>query len=493
MKKNVPWQNRTATQAIFYWAQECPNAVAIDDGEQQGSYFELASVVANIVHRVRELGVSKGCIVGIRCDDRYLSLVLLLAMDALRATPAYLSTADVMDQAWLDRCNVVLSKAPLALGLSARCFVVMTQDWLISARPYNSPHADLSVLDHPCDDTDIIFLGSTSSTTGEKKYFQDSRFAMQHQLGLLSDLYFPTETVNFICIYSVWLGAAYAACFICLNKGATVIFSPNLLRDMTRYPGSHSVLVLRDAVRLTANLREDVALSKLSSLRVLGAHLPNIVRNLLETHLADQVMNSYSSNESGQVGEVLRDGTAKIYSGVEVKIVDDERLPLATGQIGYIAIKSPGMVQGYLWNEALTQKHFSNGWFYSSDLGYKTEIGHLVIEGRNDEMLNLGGVKISPTPYEQSIKAQLGISECVLLCDDNLFGARHLIVFIEKSGECDMEIKKLYDQLQYLPAGEFDNVTTLFLSTFPRTDTGKVKRQELKVIAKEMITCNPIS
>ncbi|MES2013091.1 MAG: class I adenylate-forming enzyme family protein [Pseudomonadota bacterium] len=482
----MTWQNRTPAQAVFHWSQERPLAIAIASSGKEHNYLQVAKSVAAIALRLEKAGVRRGSVIGIQCNQRTLSLLLLLAIDALRATPAYLSTIDLSDQRWLDRCDVVLAEAPLAVNCIADVLIELTDAWLNSVLSCSVEDADFKRLSHilPHDD-DHVFLGGTSSTTGDKKYFFDTRAALQHQLQLMAKLYFPDASINFICPYGVWLGAAYAGCFIALNVGSTIVFSSILQfsSDLNRYPGSHSALLLRDAEKIAElPILDESIQNRLSTVRVLGAYLSNNIRKLLEKKVSNRVINTYSSNEAGQVAEILSDGSGEIYPGIQVKIVTESRASLQIGEIGLIAINSPGSIRGYLWNDELTAKHFDNGWYYSSDLGFLTETGRIVIVGRADDMLNLGGVKISPTPYEQQIREIEGVSDCVLICENEVFGLDHLIVCVDL--ESGYEAKKLNELILSNLKRRFDHITTHFLAMFPRTDTGKVKRNELKEIIK---------
>lgn len=89
----------------------------------------------------------------------------------------------------------------------------------------------------------------------------------------------------------------------------------------------------------------------------------------------------------GQVRSGRLDTVGRRLKGVEARIVDENKQPLAVGARGRIAVKSPTIARGYLNRPGLTRAHFDKGWFYSDDYGCLDKEGYLRVLGRRQDIL----------------------------------------------------------------------------------------------------------
>ncbi len=82
---------------------------------------------------------------------------------------------------------------------------------------------------------------------------------------------------------------------------------------------------------------------------------------------------------------------------------------------GLIAIRSKSVMQGY-WNEPeLTAQAIRNGMLVMSDLCYFAENGEVILVGRNNDTINLGGLKVAPTEVEAVVMRVPCVDECLLI------------------------------------------------------------------------------
>jgi acyl-coenzyme A synthetase/AMP-(fatty) acid ligase len=247
-------------------------------------------------------------------------------------------------------------------------------------------------------------------------------------------------------------------------------------------------MILREANYFQRTFSEGIHGNKLSTLRVLGAHLPMHNRKWLEKNLAKEVFNSYSSNESGQICDVKANGQGEIYPGVSIRIVNENLENLSFGHSGRIVIKSAMQISNYLWNTELNLNHFKDGWFYSNDIGYMSHEGKLVVVDRIDNMLNLGGIKVPPQPIENDIKLITGVVDCALLSENSFFELETLLICIEVSKKADK--KTIGNSTKKFVEGQFKSYIISYFESFPRTESGKIKRNVLKNLALEALSLN---
>ena len=84
----------------------------------------------------------------------------------------------------------------------------------------------------------------------------------------------------------------------------------------------------------------------------------------------------------------------------QVEMLDENLKILPAGQIGKLAIKGPGMFDGYLSPPQIRKDILQKGWFMTGDLASKTEGGLVKVEGREKSMINVSGNKVFPEEVE---------------------------------------------------------------------------------------------
>lgn len=171
----------------------------------------------------------------------------------------------------------------------------------------------------------------------------------------------------------------------------------------------------------------------------------------------------------------------KAIPGVELKIVDENRKHLPSGQTGEIAIKGLGIMKGYYKmpneTEAVLDKE---GWYYTGDLGTLDEEGYLRFIGRKKEVIIRGGLNIYPQEMEAILTRHPNVSEAAIVgLPDDLFGERVCAVIKLKEGKESSEeeiISYLKEQIATykLPS------KVIFQDELPVTASGKIQKSKLR-------------
>ena len=469
----------TTNQSIYKWSIETPENIAIINRQgERLTYANLAIYIAKFIKAFESAGVKKYMHVGIHLEShqRVIDLILTYSLEAL----GVIRVTQLSDAEIVKHCDIIFSTSQFSISENNPVFISINQEWIDSTNRISLSAGDLQRLNYQPLASDLIFFNSTSGTTGQKKYFFETHNAMHHQFALMKEVYFKAQINNFLCLYEVTIGLAYVGCSLALRKGGAIIFTTSdlFISDMQNYGNSHSAMLLREASYFQRSLSERVLGNKLSTLRILGAHLPIRTRTWLENNLSQEVFNSYSSNESGQICEMQSNGQGVIYPGIGVKVVNDNCEELALGGVGRIAIKSPMQISSYLWNDDLNSKYFKDGWFYSNDIGYMPQVGKLIVVDRLDNMLNLGGIKVPPIPIEDSIRQINGVEDCILFSDNSFFDFETLLVCIEPTHGSDENALNIF--IKKVLADSFKSIHINYYDKFPRTESGKVQRNELK-------------
>ena len=110
--------------------------------------------------------------------------------------------------------------------------------------------------------------------------------------------------------------------------------------------------------------------------------------------------------------QAVIDGPAKYLSvgrccsGVSLRVVDpNTQAVVSDGHEGQLQLKGPTVFTGYYGNETATRNSFTaDGWFITGDLAKVDGDGDLHLVGRDNDRLNINGIKILPLDVQQYIE-----------------------------------------------------------------------------------------
>ncbi|MCU0296223.1 MAG: long-chain fatty acid--CoA ligase [Candidatus Nanopelagicales bacterium] len=156
----------------------------------------------------------------------------------------------------------------------------------------------------------------------------------------------------------------------------------------------------------------------------LGARLGHFFRGIGVTILEGYGLTETSAASTINLPDAIRIGTVgRPMPGASVKIADDGEILLHGGQI----------FQGYWKNEKATDEVLEkDGWFHSGDIGELDNEGFLKITGRKKELIvTAGGKNVAPAVLEDRIRANLLVSQCMVVGDNKPFIAALITLDVE--------------------------------------------------------------
>ncbi len=175
--------------------------------------------------------------------------------------------------------------------------------------------------------------------------------------------------------------------------------------------------------------------------------------------------------------------SGKTLEGIEIRIVDENRTPVAPGVQGEEASRGPNVFVGYLNDPEQTDAVLDDeGWFYSGDLATIDEEGRVRINGRKKEIVVRGGENISTREVDEAVSAWDGITDQATIgAPDDRMGER--ICLFAVPNKALGETPQLPDLLDFLKAQGVSKrlwpERLELVDEIPRTATGKVQRFKL--------------
>ncbi len=177
------------------------------------------------------------------------------------------------------------------------------------------------------------------------------------------------------------------------------------------------------------------------------------------------------------------DTVGRASPNVKVQICNPDGKILGPNEPGEIVIGGGHVTAGYWGNDDLNQRVFlPKGYFRTGDFGTIDAAGYVRLLGRKDEMINMGGIKISPLEVEQAIRRVYPDADiCVLGLPDpaGVVGDIPVVAYARASA-VDMTLGVLTTAL----ADSLDRTKlphqVVAVDRLPKTENGKVIRSELR-------------
>lgn len=147
---------------------------------------------------------------------------------------------------------------------------------------------------------------------------------------------------------------------------------------------------------------------------------------------------------------------------------------------GYLAVTGTMCTRGY-WNAPdLTAKVFKNGYVVSNDLTYQDEEGYIYFIGRQDDVINIGGNKVSPDEIENKAMLLDDLEDCCCVGVPDVLAGESIKLFVVMAKDKPFSPVKIRDHIaKHVDSFKLPKMI-VEIDSIPRTFNGKVQRRKLK-------------
>jgi benzoate-CoA ligase len=216
-----------------------------------------------------------------------------------------------------------------------------------------------------------------------------------------------------------------------------------------------------------------------------GEALPESVGKAWTAHTGVEIIDGVGSTEmlhcfvSNRPGAV-RYGTSGLpVPGYRVRLVDEDSGEVPPGQMGELQVSGPTAAAGYWNNREKTRSTFLGEWTRTGDKFRRDADGYLNHCGRNDEMLKVGGLWVSPLEVESALVAHHAVLEAAVIAanDENgLVKPKAFVVLKDGFIPGDVMRDELKEFVKTRLAPYKYPRYIEFLEELPKTATGKLQR-----------------
>lgn len=482
---------------IQRFARAIPEHTALIVGGERYSYALLASNCRRTALYFSGKGVKPGDRVIVEADHTPVYMYLCYGIQLLGA--AFVP---------LEKGSPSARIAEIAGLLDASAVVTVTvHEDLPGSLAADAILADILALDdsflpaEPADD-DLAEILFTTGTTGKSKGVMVT-FKNQVNIALAG-----IETTN-IKPDNVWLiptpmnhAAGLRKAHIAMAVGSTVVLLEGF-RNFKQYfqtihdCGVTSLYLPPSAIHLMLTVASKNFAELNGQLRFIyssSTAYPETDKQKMRALMPDVYMyNAYGSSEVGVVctdefcvsgGSAYPGSVGKPNSHSRIVLLDEagHEIANATAQNpGFAAIASDSVMKGY-WNEPeLTASTIRNGMMVMSDLCYFSPDGELILVGRSNDTINLGGLKVAPAEVEEVVLRAECVDECLMIPVTHGGNTTlKLLVVLKEGMELDEEAIRSVIRSSLEPYKMPRQIAVI--DAIERTFNGKIDRK--KMIAK---------
>jgi 2,3-dihydroxybenzoate-AMP ligase len=167
----------------------------------------------------------------------------------------------------------------------------------------------------------------------------------------------------------------------------------------------------------------------------------------------------------------------------EVRLVDGDDKDVADGEPGLLLTRGPYTLRGYYRAAEHNARSFTaDGWYRSGDICRRTPAGNLIVEGRDKDMINRGGEKISAEEVENLAYRLPAVSQAAAVAmPDPVLGERVCLYVVLRPGT-QLTLEQVRQSMENLGVARYKFPEHLVeTDSLPATKVGKIDKKALRV------------
>lgn len=524
-KWEVPEYFNFARDVVDKWAEENDKLAMwwVDDhgNERKFNFSDFKVRSSKLANVLKDQGIGKGDRVFLllpRVPEWWESMLALMRLGAIimpgtsQLKPkdikyrfeASQGVAIITDEENAPKVDEIAAEIP---QLKTKIVVGNREGWLSFEELVSKASSDFTVENTRSDDPAMLFF--TSGTTGYPKMtvHTQASYGIGHQITGKYWLDLRPDDLHWNLSDTGWAKAAWSSFFGPWNMGAAVFVhhstgkfdAKSTLEMLEKYPittlcgppTAYRVFVLEDLKQYNfSTLRHCVAA---------GEPLNPEVIEVWEEATGTIIRDGYGQTESVLlVGsfpclKVKYGSMGKPSPGFYVSVIDENGNELEPGQEGDIAVRIKpnrpvGLFKEY-WNDPeRTAATVRGDWYITGDRAVKDEDGYFWFVGRADDVIISSGYRIGPFEVESALVEHPAVAEsAVVASPDEMRGeiVKAFVILAPGYEPSDELVKELQDYVKNVTAPYKYPREIEFVSSLPKTVSGKIRRVELREREKQ--------
>lgn len=490
---------QTIVEAVLAHARQMPDKLAVGFKKNRITYGQLAVQMKSMAMVLKECcSVQKGDFVMLSGVSKPDYIVGYLAVQYLGAVSVPIEktakTENILDVYEYTQPRVVLADGKI---LSEEIRACSLKELYTEALERSGEQEEIAPAART--DSEVAEILFTTGTTGKPKGTMltvGNIYAITHNnrdgVGIQpSDCELIPLPLNHSLGLRVLRTLLYVGATVVLQNGFT--FAQEIEKNINDFGCTGMVIVPASMEVIYRQMQDKFPeiMGKLRYMEVGAGSLGYDMKKKLTKVLPDtHIVNTWGSTETGgviflEVSKYPDKFTAlgKPISSAELKVVDEEGKEIRATDIdtaGRMILQGPMQMAGYFNMPEATSQTLVDGWLYTNDIVYTDEDGFVYMMGRADDIINVGGEKVSPIEVENIAQEYEGVVECACIGVDDPEGilGRVPVLFVvpESSGYNEEEFSKFL-------AGRMERYKLpqqyVIISELPRNRMKKLDRKAL--------------
>jgi len=524
------WEDRPLGAYVLDTADRLPEKTAVVDGDLRLTYAELANRMDAAAERLLQLGLKPDDRIMVQLPNGWQFTVLTLAcfragIIPVMALPAHrqyelsfltelsearaIAVPDVIKdfdhQAMAEELAASIPALEIILvSGTAKPLNVRLEEILAPVKDVSAARARLDAA-APSADSPALFLLS-GGTTGLPKLITRTHNDYAYNIKACS---LPTAVTE-DTVYLGTLPASHNFPLACpgilgiLFAGGRVIMLPSPEPRKAFAAIEREGVTLSTAVPAVAQrwieYQQEAGTSQLATLEVLqvgGSRLPDEIARKVKPVLGATLQQVFGMAE-GLINTTRLDDPEDVICTTqgrpvseadEVRIVDEFGEDLPDGVPGSILTRGPYTPRGYYRAPEANARAFTpDGWYASGDIVERRPDGNLIVQGRDKDMINRGGEKISAEEIESLVYRIEDVTMAAAIAmPDQVLGERLCLYITVKPGR-EVTLEQIQDLLRRTGVAAFKIPEHLVVvDELPTTKVGKINKKDLRADIAERL------